>query len=139
MHSKKINSLIFLAYSIFSLLGTTFPQSVIAVERVSENGFAPLSELTVVFANVVGFILTLAGFAVLIMLIAGGFRYIIARGDPKGIAAARGTLTWAVVGLAFILIAFLVVDFIAGFVEIPAVGTFCIPGPGRTCPFTLGP
>src|SRR3989344_6616835 len=101
------------------------------------EGFAPLSELTVIFANVVGVILAFAGFAVLLMLIVGGFRYIVARGDPKAISQARGTITWAVVGLVFIIMAFLIVDFIAGFVEIPAVGTFCIPGPGRTCPYTL--
>lgn len=109
------------------------------VEVNCSEGFASLSQLTVIFANVIGVILTLAGFAVLIMIIVGGFRYITARGDPKALQAARGTLTWAIVGLGFIILAFLIIDFIAGFIGIPALGTFCLPGPGAECPFSLEP
>ena len=104
-----------------------------------EGGFAPLSELTGVFANLAGVVLTLAGFAVILMLIIGGFRYITARGDPKALAAARSTLTWTIVGLIFIILAFLIVDFIAGFVQIPAIGEFCLPAPGAECPYELTP
>ena len=103
------------------------------------EGFAPLYQLTVVFGNVAGVVLTLAGFSVVIMLIVGGFRYISARGDPKALQSARGTITWAIVGLVFIILAFLIVDFLAGFIGIPELGKFCVPGPGADCPYRLEP
>jgi hypothetical protein len=99
-----------------------------AVDTVdSPGGFAQLSELTVVFANVAATVSTLAGFAVLIMLIRGGISYITAQGDPKALATARSTITWAIVGFIVILSAYLVISLIVGFVGIPGVGKFCLP------------
>ncbi len=104
-------------------------------EPVTEtDGFAPLSELGKVFANVVSVVMTLVGFVFLAMLLVGGFRYMTAMGDPKSIGSARSTLTWAIAGLVFVVASFLVIDFIAGFVKIPGLTSFCIPGPGAPCP-----
>lgn len=114
-----------------------FPSAALAqIQKVQkENGFAPLSELTVVFANVASVVSTLIGFVVLIMFIRGGIGYMLAQGDPKAVASARGTLTMAIIGLIVVLSAFLIINFIAGFVNIPGLGKFCIPSPTRSgCP-----
>jgi Mn2+/Fe2+ NRAMP family transporter len=94
------------------------------------DGFATLDQLNRVFVNVASTISTFIGFAVLIMLITGGVRYITAQGDPKAVAAARATLTWAIVGLFVVLAAFAIIFLIAGFVSIPGLGRFCIPRGG---------
>jgi len=108
------------------------PSSVLAAVEVKESGdFAQLSQLTVVFANAVSVIATLAGFAVLIMLIRGGVAYITAQGDPKALTTARSTITWALIGLVIILAAFLVISLIVGFVNLPGVGKFCLPTAGQ--------
>jgi uncharacterized membrane protein YbhN (UPF0104 family) len=86
------------------------------------------------FANALTAIISLAGIASFIILIAGGFRYMVARGDPKALDAARGTITWAVVGLAFVILSWLILVFIAEFTNLP-ITFFCIPGTDVVCPY----
>ena len=76
---------------------------------------AKLSDLNIVFNNVVGIALAFAGIVLFIMLIVGGFRYITAGGDPKGIEGARKTLTYAIAGMVLVALAFLIIQFIETF------------------------
>ncbi len=80
-----------------------------------EKGYAPLTSFEAVFANALNVITTLAGFAVLLMLVIGAFRYMTAQGDQKAVSAARSHLTWALAGLFFIIVAWLIIQFIASF------------------------
>lgn len=86
-------------------------KSVFAQSAIS-NDPAQLSDLEALFGNVVSAILGLAGIVLFLMLIVGGFRYITSGGDPKSAGAARGTLTFAIVGLVFIAAAFLILRLI---------------------------
>lgn len=115
------------------LLANIFTTSVFAQTRqVPENadGIGLLSSIPIVFENILSVITILAGFAAFIMLIFGGFRYIIAQGDPKAVQAARGTLTWAIVGLVMVIVAWLILAFLADFLNLPltkfCLGTNCI-------------
>jgi hypothetical protein len=76
---------------------------------------AQLNDLTDVFGNVVAAVLGLAGIALFIMLIVGGFKYITSGGDPKLAEAARNTLTFAIIGLVVVASAYLILLFIAEF------------------------
>lgn len=71
-------------------------------------GPAKISDLATVFGSVVRSLLALAGITLFIMLLLGGFRYITSGGDPKGIEGAQKTITYAIIGLVVILLAFLV-------------------------------
>lgn len=103
-----------------------------AVTEVPEDsGFAKLSDLVIVFANITSVIATFAGFAVLLMLVRGGVAYITAQGDPKALQGARGSVTWAIIGLIVILSAYAIISIIVGFVQIPGVGRFCLPTAGE--------
>ncbi len=104
-----------------TLAATTVPE---------EGGFAKLSDLVIVFANIVAIVATFAGFAVLIMLVRGGISYITAQGDPKALTTARSTITWAIVGLIVILSSYLILSVIIGFVHVPGLGSFCLPTAG---------
>lgn len=116
--------------SIFSLLN---PKLVIAVKEVPQEGgsgnFAKLSSIPILFENILAVVTVLAGLAALMMLIFGGFRYMFAQGDPKAVAAARGTLVWAIVGLVMIIVAWLVLAFLADFLNLPLT-KFCL---GKDC------
>ncbi len=68
-----------------------------------------------VFGNVAQVVLGLAGIVLFIMLISGGFKYITAGGDPKGIEGAKKTLTYAIGGMVFLAMAFLILRFIQEF------------------------
>jgi len=76
---------------------------------------AKLSDLNKVFENVVSIALAFAGIVLFIMLIVGGFRYITAGGDPKGIEGAKKTLTYAIAGMVLVALSFLILNFIASF------------------------
>lgn len=53
-----------------------------------------------------------AGFVAVIMVIYGGFRYIISNGDPAKITAARQTITYALVGLVVLVLARSIIIFV---------------------------
>jgi TRAP-type C4-dicarboxylate transport system permease small subunit len=59
-------------------------------------------------------VLYIAGFAAVIFVIWGGFKYLTSNGDPQRAVAARTILLNALVGLAIVLVASRVVGFIAG-------------------------
>ena len=80
---------------------------------------AQLVELENVFARVVAAVLGLAGIALFIMLIVGGFKYITSGGDPKRVEAARNTLTFAIIGLVLIALAYLILVFIENLTGAP--------------------
>ncbi len=116
-----------------------FPsQALAAVAPVTESdGFAQFDQLTNVFANVTSVVSTLIGFALLLMLIRGGIAYITAQGDPKALTTARASITWAIIGFVVVLAAYLIISLIAGFVQIPGIGKFCVPQGGGvpySCP-----
>lgn len=82
------------------------------------QGFAEIDELNDVVRNVLGVVATIGGFLAFAALIYGGFRYIVAQGDPKQISAARSTITWALLGLSLIIVAWLFLLFFEQFTGI---------------------
>lgn len=68
----------------------------------------------------------LAGVAVFIMIIIGGFGYLTAGGDPKKTQAARNTLTYAIFGLVAILLAWFILLFVEKFTGV-TVTQFTFP------------
>ena len=88
------------------LVKTVFAQSPIA------NDPAELSDFETLFGNLVGSLLGLAGIVLFVMLLVGGIRIITAGGDPKNAEAAKKTITYAIAGIVFIALAFLILRFI---------------------------
>jgi hypothetical protein len=111
------------ASSIFSviLFFLTYPSSVFAAGEPP----ATFDQLNGVFQGLVSIVVVVGGFLSFLALIFGGFRFIMARGDPKATASAQGTVTWAIVGLVFVIIAWLILVFIFGFTGVD-VRNFCI-------------
>lgn len=46
------------------------------------------------------------------MLLSGGFKYITAGGDPKGVESAKKTLTYAIGGIVVIALSYLILNLI---------------------------
>lgn len=61
------------------------------------------------FTNLVQGVLALSGVALFVMLVVGGFNFLLSGGDPKKLEAARGTLTSAIIGIVVIVVAFLII------------------------------
>lgn len=68
---------------------------------------------------------SLAFLLLTIMLFWGGIKYLMSGGDPKKLGEAHQTLTWALLGILFLVLAWLVLKLIENFSGVP-VTQFCI-------------
>lgn len=105
------------------------PATTRCVEWTSGNfAVAKIQGLECLFKNVVTVVATLAGLALLMMLISGAIKYLTSGGDPKAAEAAKGTLTYAILGLILIVAAYLILSFLSAFTGITGLKGFLIPG-----------
>ncbi len=81
-------------------------------ERFSVGGIGEI------ITKALPFVFTIAGVVALGFLIWGGFRYMLARGDPKAIEAAKSTITSAVIGLIIIISAVAIMTIIGTILNI---------------------
>lgn len=126
----------FFLVSSFLFLVSSFllPAPVYAQGAVWGNNCVSSSDPTVpqiqglecLFGNVLKVIVTGAGIAFFIMFTIGGFQYMTSSNDPKAVAAASSTLTYAIIGLVGIIVSWLILSFIGTFTGTP-VTEFTIP------------
>ena len=79
---------------------------------------AGLKEIEDVFKNVVSVVVGLGFVALLVMLIWAGFKYLTSGGEPKAVQAAHQTVTWALLGVVFMAVAWIVLQLIKAFTGI---------------------
>lgn len=76
------------------------------------DGPAKISDLQLVFGNVVKIALAASGVVLFVLLVIGGLKYITSGGDPKTAESAQKTITYAIGGLLLILASFLILELI---------------------------
>jgi hypothetical protein len=64
--------------------------------------------------KIVNVILFLIAAVSVIMLIVGGFRYIISQGSQDKVTSAKNTILYAIVGLIIAILAYAIVNFVMG-------------------------
>ena len=74
-----------------------------------------LCQLEDVIANIISVSVSLAAIALFIMLVFGGIRYLSSGGDPKGTQQAKSTITYAIIGMSLMVIAWFILLFIQTF------------------------
>lgn len=79
------------------------------VEACQETGDDSFSFLVRRIINIFSIVV---GAVSVIMIIIGGFRYIISGGDSSGVSNAKNTILYAVVGLVIVLFAQIIIRFI---------------------------
>jgi hypothetical protein len=67
-----------------------------------------------ILTRVIQILSFIAGFAAVIMIIIGGFRYVTSGGDSSTTAAAQKTIIYGVVGLVVVALAQVIVIFVLG-------------------------
>ena len=72
------------------------------------------SDLQVNIENITNFLLYAIGVVSVIMLIIGGFRYVLSQGDQKAAESARNTILYAIIGIVIAILAFAIVRFVVG-------------------------
>lgn len=86
---------------------------------------ADLGALQKLLTDLISISVGLAFVALVVMLVVGGIRLIISGGDAKGLQGAQQTITWAVVGIILLVVAWLVLKLISSFTGVD-VTQFCI-------------
>lgn len=89
--------------------------STVHAQGLGTGAPAQLSDLEQIFQSLLGAIIPLAGIVLFVMLIWGGFQFITSGGDPKKAGAARNTLTYAILGLVLVALAYLFIVVISQF------------------------
>ncbi len=76
------------------------------------------------FETVANVLLFLIGAVSVIMLIVGGFRYVLSGGDSTQVTSAKNTILYAVIGIIVALLAYAIVNFVvSSFIAKPTTPT----------------
>jgi hypothetical protein len=62
--------------------------------------------------NIINVMLLIIGVVAVIMLIVGGFRYVLSNGNEKAVSGAKDTILYAVIGIVVALLSFAIVNFV---------------------------
>jgi hypothetical protein len=99
---------------------------VVYAQGLGQGTPAPLTAIEDIFGSILGAAIPFAGIVLFIVLVIGGFQFITSGGDPKKAAAARNTLTYAIIGIVLLALAYLVIVIIAEFTGAEGIKTFDI-------------
>lgn len=99
-----------------------------SVYHLGTDNVVTLQGFECIFQFILNIVVRLAGLAAFLMIIAGGFQYLTAGGNPEGSKKAAGTITWGVAGLAVLILVWFIMKFVQIFTGIN-VTQFVIPGP----------
>lgn len=78
--------------------------------EASDIGYYSVNSDEYVVKNILNAVYLWAGIVAVIIIIVSGFFYVISRSDPNQVSRAKNTLMGAVVGLAIILLAFVITN-----------------------------
>ncbi|MBI2596651.1 hypothetical protein HYW41_00660 [Candidatus Daviesbacteria bacterium] len=91
-------------------------------DKAAEAKFGPcpagIGEFEQIFSKIITVIVGLAFVVMLVMLIWGGIKYLTSGGEPKAIQSAHYTVTWALLGVLFMAVAWLILQLIRIFTGI---------------------
>ncbi len=76
---------------------------------------AGLADIERVFSNVIAVAVGLGSVAMLTLFVWAGFKFLTAGGEPKALQSAHQTFTWAILGIAFMVVAWIVLLLIKAF------------------------
>lgn len=76
------------------------------------TGNPPEDKLNQLVATIVNLFSVVVGVVAVLMIIVGGFRYIISGGDSSNVTGAKNTILYAIVGLVIVALAQFIVKFV---------------------------
>ncbi len=70
--------------------------------------------LNLILSNIINIFSLIVGAIAVIMIIVGGFRYVISSGNDQAVSGAKNTIIFALVGLVIVALAQFIVHFVIG-------------------------
>ncbi len=93
---------------------------------------AGLTDIQDLFKQILNVSVGLSFIALVVMLTWAGIRFLTSGGEPNAIKSASQTVTWALLGMLFLVIAWLVLQLIGAFtgvnVTVFDIKTLCLTG-----------
>lgn len=117
----ELRSMIFIAVSIILaslfIIHPVFAAPPTPCKDSAEFGPCPagLTEIEAVIGNVISVVVGLGFIALLILVLWSGFKFITSGGEPKTLQAARQTFAFAILGVLFMALAWLILLLIKNF------------------------
>lgn len=97
---------------------------------------AGLDQFEALVANLISVIVGLGIITMLMIILWTGIKYLTSGGEPKAVQSAHYTLTWALIGLMFMALAWVILQLIESFtgikVTVFSIKTLCNVG-GKWC------
>lgn len=107
-----------LSAAILHATALAAPTAILAQTNIVPETISPINDIVKVIRGAIQFILVVAFVLAFIFLIIGGIRWIVAGGDEKAVAGARGMITAALIGLVIVLVAFAIIRLVEVFFEV---------------------
>lgn len=79
---------------------------------LSPEGIPTLNCIFVAFNNVINAAIVLSGVVAMFFMMWAGYKFISSQGDAEAISAARQTFFYAIIGMLFVVFAFVVFNFV---------------------------
>lgn len=79
--------------------------------------------------NAINIISMVVGMVAIIMIVVGGLKYVTSQGDSSGVASAKNTIIYAVVGIIIVTLAQVIVRFVIGTATKENTTSSVSPGP----------
>ena len=80
---------------------------------------AEISDIVGILANIIRLLAPAAAIAVFVMILVAGFQFLTSGGDPKAVAAARTTFTYAILGVILVVVVWLILTLIQAITGVP--------------------
>ena len=77
-----------------------------------EDGIYEIADIIDILGSVLQVLFTFAAVIAVIYIIIGGYHYVTAYGNPETAEKGKQTLTWAIIGLVIVILAFVIVQFV---------------------------
>ena len=82
------------------------------------NDPGEISDIVGILANIIRLLAPAAAIAVFVMILVAGFQFLTSGGDPKAVAAARTTLTYAILGVILVVVVWLILTLIEAVTDV---------------------
>lgn len=119
---KKIQSKLVIPFFILIALFTINNSLLIHPAYAADcdpNCPAGLDQIEAIFSNVVSVVVYLGFIVMLVLIVTAGFKYLTSGGEPKAIQSAHSTMTWALLGIVFFAIAWIILQLVQAFTGLP--------------------
>lgn len=83
------------------------------------NDPAQISDIVSILENIISLLAPAAAIALFIMILVAGFQFLTSGGDPKAVAGARTTLTYAIIGVILVVVVWLILTLIEAVTGVP--------------------